>query len=827
MKMKKYFLLALVVLTGIASSCKYDDDEVWDSVNNLADRVTSLEAMTKQMNSDIVAMQGIVNAMQKGLTITEVEELADGYILHFSDGTQATIKNGADGKDGANGADGKDGADGENGKDGKDGKDAPVVGVAQDNGVYYWTMTIDGKTDWLTDEDGNKMPVSGADGEDGKDGSSSTGSTGAAGKDGVTPVVTIVNGYWYINGKTTGVLAEGKNGQNGDSMFQSIVKQGDVLVITLTENKVYELPLAASVSYKIGADELTGNVVTLAPGAKVTLKYEVAQMSSPSVEVIKAEGVSVTVDESKKELLIEASASTEPGKIVILYYNANQTITSALTVNISTEVAGTDDLQTALSKGGTVVLSGDMTVAQTLTISKDVVLDLGGKTLTGCFEVTSGSFTVKNGKIVTDAGQEDAISIKGASEGDVIVVNVESTAELEAADCCIVAPNTNKSKNITINTAGILTAKGEYNAIQLNGNAKGNLNVTGGKITSSDGDAAAIYFPCDGTLSISAGEITGSTAVYIKSGNLNITGGTFTGNGEKKQYEYNGNGCHTTGDALVIDNCNYPTNLGTLSVSGGTFTSTYANAVGSYCGNSATEIKTGFITGGIFSDPSACYYLGENADVTIEMTANYNGGGFKTESGQKVTLNMGDNVVYTAVAPLVGSIGTQNLGFQFKKGSTVSIKGGKITSSDAKMLINNYANLTLESVELIAIIPNTMGNQAYYVLSNNCGTVNINSGTVITAPTSSDENQKVFAFDVCKYASYPNVTVNVNDGATINGNVEYTGQLEDDNTTTKQLLNVKSGATIKGNLVVAELNKAAAAVGVKVDANAKITGKGW
>ena len=96
--MKKYILLALVVLTGMASSCKYDDNELWDNVNNLADRVTALENMTKQMNSDIAAVQSIVSALQNKTTVSKVETLADGYIIHFTDGTKATIKNGADGR---------------------------------------------------------------------------------------------------------------------------------------------------------------------------------------------------------------------------------------------------------------------------------------------------------------------------------------------------------------------------------------------------------------------------------------------------------------------------------------------------------------------------------------------------------------------------------------------------------------------------------------------------------------------------------------------------------------------------------------------------------
>ena len=221
MKMKKYLIMAMVALTGVFSSCEYDDEELWNSVNNLADRVAALETLTNKMNSDIAAVQTIVTALEKQLQVTEVEELADGYIIHFSDGTQATIKNGQDGKDGADGADGEDGKDGANGTnskdgvDGKDGQNAPVIGIKKDNGVYYWTITVDGATTWLTGDEGQKLPVTGVaqngesgsngtDGEDGKDGADGT--DGKDGKDGITPKLKIdADGYWmvsYDNGTT-------------------------------------------------------------------------------------------------------------------------------------------------------------------------------------------------------------------------------------------------------------------------------------------------------------------------------------------------------------------------------------------------------------------------------------------------------------------------------------------------------------------------------------------------------------------------------------------------------------------------------------------------
>ena len=126
-----------------AVSCKYDDSELWDRVNDLDDRLTSIESQLIKMNSNINSISSIVNALEGNVYVTKVTETADGYIIEFSDGTTATI------------------ADGE---DGNAGKDAPVIGIDKDtDGNYYWTQTIDGQQTWLTDEYGNKIPVTGED----------------------------------------------------------------------------------------------------------------------------------------------------------------------------------------------------------------------------------------------------------------------------------------------------------------------------------------------------------------------------------------------------------------------------------------------------------------------------------------------------------------------------------------------------------------------------------------------------------------------------------------------------------------------------------------
>lgn len=85
--MKKifYLIFAALLSTSIVS-CQYDDDKVWDAINEL--------------KSDMDALEKILAAQQNKLTISSVTSTENGYVITFSDGTTATISNGKDGKDG-------------------------------------------------------------------------------------------------------------------------------------------------------------------------------------------------------------------------------------------------------------------------------------------------------------------------------------------------------------------------------------------------------------------------------------------------------------------------------------------------------------------------------------------------------------------------------------------------------------------------------------------------------------------------------------------------------------------------------------------------------
>ena len=158
---------------------------------------------------------------------------------------------------------------------------------------------------------------------------------------------------------------------------------------------------------------------------------------------------------------------------------------------------------------------------------------------------------------------------------------------------------------------------------------------------------------------------------------------------------------------------------------------------------------------------------------TITLLADCTGNGIKAPQGKfntnGLTVNFNGHT-YTVDGTLVGSTGTETQAFQLLKDNTITFQNGTIYSENAKMLIQNYSNLTLDNMTLTLDNPN----YAYaYTLSNNNGNVVIDGTTINANPAGG------FAFDVCRYASYPSVHVTVTGNSEINGNVEISASGND------------------------------------------------
>lgn len=214
-------------------------------------------------------------------------------------------------------------------------------------------------------------------------------------------------------------------------------------------------------------------------------------------------------------------------------------------------VGGTITLESNVELEGMLEING--TGAGAVTAS---VLDLNGYTISGkgtvldvygTLEITDSSANHK-GKIVSTA-----ITNPENPNSNAVWVN-------PGADVTITGGTINaKSWSVVIAGSGAdasLTVDGSRvvinNGISGNGSAGGcntTINIVNGKIKSND---VAIYHPQVGTLNVSGGTIIGATGIEMRSGDLNVTGGTITATASKVEVVANGNGNTTTGAAIAV-----------------------------------------------------------------------------------------------------------------------------------------------------------------------------------------------------------------------------------------------------------------------------------
>ena len=270
--------------------------------------------------------------------------------------------------------------------------------------------------------------------------------------------------------------------------------------------------------------------------------------------------------------------------------------------------------------GAIIKLADDVTRnSGMIEVRKPLTVDLNTHKLTspGGFDIYA-DLTVKNGQM------ETVNWAAWVQNGAKLVVDkdVMIKATSTAADKGGIAIQHNGS---AVTIYGSVEAAGGNTVSGIGNKEDGGVTINiedGAVIKNTNEGGLGIYYPNTAELNIKGGTITGATGVYVKSGKTTITGGVINGTGAKKDYEYYGNGAVTTGDAFVVDKCNYPGGDPTVEIKGGYFNSANAASVGSYVGNGATGLVTGFVTGGYFtSDPSA--YKAEGKFVVASDKAGY------------------------------------------------------------------------------------------------------------------------------------------------------------------------------------------------------------
>ncbi len=365
----------------------YDDTDLWNSVNDLEDRVTALEELCGRLNNDISALQSVVNALQQNDYITSVEPLTEGgkevgYVINFSKSGSVTIYHGEDGAQGEQGAQGD--------------TYIPEFGVKKDtDDVYYWTL--DGE--WVTDAEGNKIPAQGPKGDQGEQGPAGPqgpqgeqgeqgeqgpqgeqgeqgeqgpqgeqGEQGPQGEAGVTPQLKIENDTWYVsydNGGTWSPLgsAVGTTTPGSACIFTGVEEGENEVTFTLAGGTTivipkYEAPAEVTLGIEFDAEDL----LVMSPNSTRELSYTITSSTGEAtIEVVSSSDVKakvVATDALIGKIEIRTGAAIdEYSKVVVLVTNGEKALMRTILFEEAGLSINTEDTIHVDADGGEVVLS--------------------------------------------------------------------------------------------------------------------------------------------------------------------------------------------------------------------------------------------------------------------------------------------------------------------------------------------------------------------------------------------------------------------------------------------------------------------------------------
>ena len=291
------------------------------------------------------------------------------------------------------------------------------------------------------------------------------------------------------------------------------------------------------------------------------------------------------------------------------------------------EVKTAEELKTCLEKDGNIC-----TLANDIKIEPELV----GQTSKGAN--IYGAITLNGVKVTLDLNGKTLSVVKNdAMEIQRGVIHLADKADLTINDATgkgTIAPGESttwaavtvyKGSKLTVNGGEL---KGYSYGISGNGSiGYGDTEITiNGGVIKGEGDKTGtlgIYHPQSGTLTINKGEIIGDLGIEIRSGELNVNGGTITGIYKPTTVKPNGNGPTTNGAGIAVAQHNTK-NAITVNINGGMikgFTAFYESNPQKNSAADIEKIKLN-ITGGTFEAINE----GTNAIYSEDFTGFVTGG---------------------------------------------------------------------------------------------------------------------------------------------------------------------------------------------------------
>ena len=272
MKKIQTILAAFLAASALLCSCSYDPAQIEGSVTDLENSIAALEKEADELSAQLKAVSDFAGANFISRIGTDEK---GNYVITYQDkaGEKKTVTLAKASSTAA----------------------APLLGVAEFEGVTCWRQTSDGGAtwDWVTDKDGNKVPVIGA-----------------------APSVGIDSeGFWTVNGTSTGVLAKDMTG----SIFTSVEAdpESGLVVFKLTDGSSFSVKYNEALGISFTTPSFLA-VESYSTPVSVGYKLSGTLAKEATVDYLTAYNVKVEVDRALKTISVSMEEGAEEGNVVIM-----------------------------------------------------------------------------------------------------------------------------------------------------------------------------------------------------------------------------------------------------------------------------------------------------------------------------------------------------------------------------------------------------------------------------------------------------------------------------------------------------------------------------
>lgn len=279
--MKKYIGTIFISACLLSSCDSYDDGRIWQDINGIENTIGDYEAQTQAL---IEQMNSLSQALGSSF-ITLISQDANGkYVISYSDGSGATHTVTIGSQD--------------------DVTKLSIITAKKDvDGKYYWAQTSDnGKTyTFILDNDQKKFPMGGT-----------------------MPEVKIdKNGFWTVNGTSTGVLANDvsnvlfKSAYIDDKTGEAVFIMADGQEIRMTAQEALGIRFEGPVYHAV-TDYAT----------PVSINYAIygTQAEKAYVDLFTAYNMEVKIDKATSTLTATMKDGATEGNILLLASAGNNTV---------------------------------------------------------------------------------------------------------------------------------------------------------------------------------------------------------------------------------------------------------------------------------------------------------------------------------------------------------------------------------------------------------------------------------------------------------------------------------------------------------------------